>query len=70
MNWEQLLNTDRESEAHKVADIRNPLTQRDLPTSTTFSSLKRLVKNGYVIKTDTYEIEDPFFLRWINKTTA
>jgi hypothetical protein len=30
-----------------------------------FSSLKRLTKKGYVIKTDAYEIEDPFFRRWI-----
>ena len=50
-----------------LAQGKNPLTQREWPTSTTFSSLKRLTKNGYVIKTDTYEIEDPFFQRWINK---
>jgi len=37
------------------------------PASTTFSALKRLVKGGYVIKHAFYEIEDPFFKRWILK---
>jgi hypothetical protein len=50
-----------------LAQGKNPLTQRELPTSTSFSSLKRLTKNGYVIKTETYEIEDPFFQRWIQQ---
>ena len=48
-----------------LAQGKNPLTLREWPTSTSFSSLKRLTKNGYVIKTNTYEIEDPFFHRWI-----
>lgn len=35
-------------------------------TSTLFSSLNRLIKSGYIIKTQTkYEIDDPFFKRWI-----
>lgn len=50
-----------------LAQDKNPLTQRELPTSTSFSSLKRLTKNGYVIKTEAYEIEDPFFQRWIQQ---
>ena len=50
-----------------LARGKNPLTQRELPTSTSFSSLKRLTKNGYVIKTEAYEIEDPFFQRWIQQ---
>lgn len=51
-----------------LAQGKNPLTQRELPTSTSFSSLKRLTKNGYVIKTEAYEIEDPFFQRWIKQS--
>ena len=43
----------------------NPLADRTTPTSTTFSILKKLMKQGYVIKTDRYEIEDPFFRRWV-----
>ena len=43
----------------------NPLSDRSFPTSTTFSILKKLMRQGYVIKTDRYEIEDPFFRRWV-----
>ena len=35
-------------------------------SSTVYSSLKRLLENGYVAKIkDHYEIDDPFFKRWI-----
>ena len=34
-------------------------------TSTIYSALKKLQKDGYVIYTDRYEIEDPFFKQWI-----
>ncbi|MCF8296164.1 MAG: ATP-binding protein [Melioribacteraceae bacterium] len=37
-------------------------------SSTIFSSLKRLAQSGLVIKTELgYEIDDPFFKRWVNK---
>ena len=36
--------------------------------STAFSSLKRLMQSGYILKSDNkYEIDDPFFLRWIKQ---
>ena len=62
--WINFKKTDRNI-LMLLAKGTNPLTQREWPTSTSFSSLKRLTKNGYVIKTDAYEIEDPFFQRWI-----
>lgn len=34
-------------------------------TSTVYSSLKRLQQAGYIIYTDRYEIEDPFFREWL-----
>ncbi|MBO4511999.1 MAG: ATP-binding protein [Victivallales bacterium] len=34
-------------------------------TSTVYSALKRLQKEGYVIYSDHYELEDPFFRQWI-----
>lgn len=37
------------------------------PTSTVYSTVNRLMKKGYVIKDRSYEIEDPFFKRWIVK---
>ena len=39
----------------------NPLQNRQVATSTSFSGIKRLMKNGYVIRVTDYEIEDPFF---------
>lgn len=39
----------------------------EYPTSTIYSALKRLQKEGYVIYSDRYEIEDPFFREWIIK---
>ena len=48
-------------------DSVNPLADRTTPTSTTFSVLKKLMKQGYVIKTNRYEIEDPFFRKWVEE---
>ena len=42
-----------------------PLQKGEYPTSTIYSALKRLQKEGYVIFSDHYEIEDPFFKEWI-----
>ena len=38
-----------------------------LASSTSYSSLLRLMKAGYVVRVPQYEIEDPFFRRWILK---
>lgn len=62
--WISMKRTDRKI-LTLLAKKNNPLTDRSIPTSTTFSSLKRLVKQGYVIKTTSYELEDPFFGEWI-----
>ena len=43
----------------------NPLQNKQLATSTTYSAIKRLMKMGYIIRTEKYEIEDPFFKHWI-----
>lgn len=42
-----------------------PLQSGDYRTSTIYSALKRLQKDGYVIYSDRYEMEDPFFREWI-----
>ena len=44
-----------------------PLQTGYYPTSTVYSALKRLQKDGYVIYSDRYEIEDPFYRQWIRK---
>ena len=41
------------------------ISSSELPTSTLYSAVKRLMQKGFVIREDTYEIEDPFFKRWI-----
>lgn len=35
--------------------------------STAFSAIKRLLQSGYIIRSDGYEIDDPFFAEWIRK---
>ncbi len=42
-----------------------PLQTGEQRTSTIYSALKRLQKEGYVIYSNGYEIEDPFFRKWI-----
>ncbi len=45
----------------------NKLQTGEHRTSTIYSALKRMQKYGYVIYSDHYEIEDPFFKEWILK---
>ena len=51
-----------------LSNNNDPLQNRQMATSTTFSAIKRLMKAGYVIRVEDYEIEDPFFKTWIIKT--
>ncbi len=62
--WANMNRTDRKVML-SLANKKNPITDRSVPTSTSFSSIKRLLKQGYVIKTVGYELEDPFFGEWI-----
>lgn len=50
-----------------VSEGNNPSQDKKLPTSTMTSATLRLAKKGYVIRTEQYEIEDPFFKEWILK---
>lgn len=62
--WETFNNTDK-STLLQLSRNEKPLSNRNVATSTTFSSLKRLVKSGVVIRTEEYAIEDPFFHEWL-----
>ena len=62
--WLNFNRTDR-SIMTKLSKGVNPLQNRQVATSTSFSGIKRLMKNGYVIRVNDYEIEDPFFKEWI-----
>lgn len=64
--WNSLNRTDRGTLRQLCMDI-NPMTNRLDPTSTTYSSLKRMLKSGLLIKEEGYSIEDPFFNRWLVK---
>ena len=50
-----------------ICEDNNPAQDRNQPTSTMTSALLRLSKKGYIIRSDRYEIEDPFFRKWILK---
>lgn len=64
--WATMKRTDRRI-LMSLANGQNPLNDRSVPTSTLFSAIKRLVKQGYVVRTSAYELEDPFFGEWIKK---
>ncbi len=65
--WQTFNRTDR-SILQSLCRSINPLQNRQVATSTSFSAIKRLIKNGYVIRVNDYEIEDPFFKAWILKS--
>ena len=62
--WISMNHTNREI-LRQIALSQNPLQNREKPTSTSFSAIKRLMRDGYIIYVDKYEIEDPFFAKWI-----
>ncbi|MFC2265280.1 MAG: ATP-binding protein, partial [Prevotella conceptionensis] len=64
--WLNFNKTDRSILMGLVNNVQLASNRR-LPTSTVYSSVKRLMQSGYVIKLDTFEIEDPFFARWIRQ---
>ena len=62
--WQNFNRMDRQI-LQRLSKDANPFQNRQVATSTTYSGLKRLMKMGYVIKLKSYEIEDPFFKKWI-----
>ena len=62
--WMNFNRTDR-SIMLSLSEGANPMQNRKIATSTSFSAIKRLMKAGYVIRVNDYEIEDPFFKEWI-----
>ena len=64
--WQSMNRTDRFT-LRQLAQAQQPLLNRSQATSTTYSSLLRLMKLGYVVKNEHYEIEDPFFFHWISE---
>ena len=62
--WLNFNRTDR-SVILSLSKGENPLQNRKVASSTSFSAVKRLMKAGYVIRVTDYEIEDPFFKEWV-----
>lgn len=61
--WIRLNRTDKKILQTLASDTQ--LTMTDLHTSTIYSALKKMQKQGLVIYSNRYEIEDPFFKKWI-----
>ena len=64
--WQNMNRTDRYT-LKLLALSQMPMQNRSKASSTSYSSLLRLMKAGYVVRAPQYEIEDPFFRRWILK---
>ncbi|MCK4764207.1 MAG: ATP-binding protein [Candidatus Aminicenantes bacterium] len=71
--WSSLKRTDMKVLIGLTLTDDSPMSKEFLQkfnvgsSSTVFSSLKRLLENGYLVKIkDHYEIDDPFFKRWIS----
>lgn len=70
--WITFNTTDRKTLTGLITNKYSPLSAEAAnmmnirASSTIFSSLKRLMQNGYIIKTEgVYEVDDPFFRKWI-----
>lgn len=69
--WSTFKRTDKKILIGLNMNLGTPTGQLFLRTqgidssSTAFSSLKRLRQQGYVIKNENYEMDDPFFAQWI-----
>ncbi len=70
--WNTLITTDKKVLIGMSLSNLAPLSNQFAvefntgATSTIYSSVKRLSNNGFIVKSDTgYEIDDPFFKRWI-----
>ena len=62
--WMSLNNTDKKI-MRIISKDEKPYENKLLPTSTIYSSIKKLMKKGFLIKEERYEVEDPFFRKWI-----
>ncbi len=64
--WQNLNRTDRYT-LRQLTENKSPMQNRKQATSTSYSSLLRMMKSGLIVKNTNYEIDDPFFRQWIEK---
>ena len=62
--WQNLNRTDRFTLKQLVMN-RQPMQNGSQASSTSYSSLLRMMKSGLVVRSTHYEVEDPFFRQWI-----
>ena len=63
--WESMNRTNRAVLLKLAVSSAAPMENPDMPASTVFSALKRLVSAGVLIKNGKYMFDDPFFQKWI-----
>ena len=63
--WESMNRTNRFVLLKLATSTTPPMENPELPASTIFSALKRLVHAGILIKNGKYVYDDPFFKLWV-----
>jgi AAA+ ATPase superfamily predicted ATPase len=66
-DYERLWNTLNKTDQKILVELamKTKGLTLSLPASTVYSGLKRLSTKGYVVYNNAYELDDPFFERWI-----
>jgi len=66
-DYERLWNTISKTDKKVLIGLANneSFSKLQLATSTIYSGIKRLMEKGYLIKSDTFQFDDPFFKNWI-----
>ena len=66
-DYERLWNTVSKTDKKILIAIalQEKISTIPQPTSTVYSGIKRLFTQGYLIKNEHYELDDPFFKQWI-----
>ncbi len=73
LDYERLWLNFNKTDKYVMVEVcmgNNPAQDRSLPTSTMTSAIVRLMKKGYVFRNDQYEVEDPFFKKWMLKNVV
>lgn len=63
--WESMNKTNRMVLMKLIDEDTPPMENSEIPASTIFSALKRLVSSGILIKNGKYRYDDPFFKKWV-----
>ncbi len=73
LDYERLWLNFNKTDKYVMVEVsmgNNPAQDRSLPTSTMTSAIVRLMKKGYIFRNEQYEVEDPFFKKWMLKNVV